>query len=104
MGSWQINQNSSHIETRSDLARSTVVCVQCDQNKAKQQWDVDKPKIQASRQMKKITIFFPDEAEEFDAVVQNARKKMEIPVELAMPCVTRVRIPTAKAPTQKVAE
>ena len=64
---------------------------------------MNEPKIPAARQMKKNHDFFPDDAEEFDAVVQNARKKMEIPVELAMPCVTRVRIPTAKAPTQKVA-
>ena len=64
---------------------------------------MNEPKIQAARQMKKNHDIFPYEAEEFDAVVQNARRKMEIPVEPAMPCVTRARIPTAKAPTQKVA-
>ena len=44
----------------------------------------------------------PDKVEEFDAIVQNLRKKLEIPVRPAMPCVARVRIPTAKTPKQKV--
>ena len=41
--------------------------------------------------------------EEFDAVILNARKKLEIPVGPAMPCVTRVRVATAETPTQKAA-
>ena len=36
-----------------------------------------------------------------NAILQNARQKMEIPVETEMPCVTRIRIPTGKS--QKVA-
>ena len=43
------------------------------------------------------------EVEEFDATVQNAKKKLEVPVERAMPYVKQIRIPTANAPTQKVA-
>ena len=41
--------------------------------------------------------------EEFDPIVQNAWQKLEIPMEPAIPCATQVRIPTVKAPTQKVA-
>ena len=74
MGTWQIYQNSSHIDTGNDLASSMVVCVQCDQNKAKQQWDLDKPRIQAARQMKNIHDF-PDEAGEFDAVCSERQKE-----------------------------
>ena len=48
-------------------------------------------------------IFLPDEVEDFDVIVRNARKKLEIPVEPAMPCVTRKRFPSAKALNQKVA-
>ena len=46
--------------------------------------------------------FLPNEFEELDAITQNARKKLEIPVEPAVPCVKQTRIQTAKAPTQKV--
>ena len=42
----------------------------------------------------------PDEDEDFDAIVLNARKKLDIPVEPAMPCVAWKHIPTA-AKTQK---
>ena len=43
------------------------------------------------------------EVEEFDAIIQSARKKLEIQVEPAMPCVTRNRISTAKTLARKVA-
>ena len=39
----------------------------------------------------------------FDAIVQKARNKLEIPVAPAVPCVTRKRIPAIKTQTQKVA-
>ena len=54
--------------------------------------------------MSKIHVFLPDEFEEFDAIIRNARKEQGIPVEPAMPCVKQVRNQTAKTPTQKVAE
>ena len=76
---------------------------ECAEKKAMQQWVIEKPKIQAARQKRKIHVVLPDEVEEFDAIVQNAREKLEIPVGPAMPRVTQVRIPTAKTPTQKVA-
>ena len=52
---------------------------------------------------KRIYDILSDEVEEIDAVVQNARKNLDIPVEPAMPCVKQMRILTAKAPSQKVA-
>ena len=75
----------------------------CAQEKAQQQWDMDKRQIQAARQRRQIHGILLDEVEKFDATVQNVRKKLEMPVEPAVLCVTQVRIPTAKAPTQKVA-
>ena len=46
----------------------------------------------------------PDYVEEFDAIIPNARKKLEIPVEPAMPCVARKRFLTTKTQnTHKVA-
>ena len=68
-----------------------------------QQSDIEEPNIQAARHTEKITIFLPAKMEQIDAIIQNAREQLEIPVEPAMPCVTRSRISTAKTPMQKVA-
>ena len=83
----QIDDNSSHIETRNDLARSVVV--------SKAAMGMDKPRIQAARQKRNVHDILPDEVEEFDATVQNASKKLKVPVEAVMSRVTHVRIPTA---------
>ena len=56
----------------------------CAQKKVKQQWDIEK----------RQDLRPPDEVEEFDATCQNARKQQ-------MPCVARVRIPTAKTLSDK---
>ena len=70
------------------------------EKKARQQWDKEKP----SYRMRRIHIIPPDEFEEFDAIIRNAKhKKQEVPVEPAMSHVVHVRIPTTNAPTQKVA-
>ena len=58
------------------------------------------PRTQAARQMRK-TRFSSRRLR--DAIIQNARGKLEIPQGHAMQCVTQTRISTAKAPTQKVA-
>ena len=51
--------------------------------KAKQQWDTEKPKIQAARQKRENHDVLSDEVEAF------ARKKLENPVEPAMLCEAR---------------
>ena len=56
-----------------------------------------------AKQPRKMHDILPDEVEEFDSTIQHARKKLEIPVELAMLCVEQIRIPNAKEPSQKVA-
>ena len=76
---------------------------QCAQKKAKQQWDTDKPKIQAASEKRELRHILPDEVEELDAVILIARKKLEIPVEPTVPWVTRIHITTAKTQKQKVA-
>ena len=63
--------------------------------------DIEKPKIQAAYHKRKHLRF--SEVEQFDAIIQSARKKPIIPVEQAMPCITQVSIPTARTPTQEVA-
>ena len=78
MGGGQIDQNACHIETRHDLDRSVVVC----QNVLKKKQSSNGLKqIQAARQ--KRNDIPPDEVEEFDAIFQSGREKLEVPVELA---------------------
>ena len=67
----------------------------CAQTTAKHQWEMDRTEIQAARQKKEIDDIFQ--------AVRKARKKFDIPVEPAMPCFNQLRIPSAKAPTQRVA-
>ena len=62
--------------------------------KAKQQWDTEKPKLQAAGQTRDIMIFLPGEVEDFDVLFRSARKKL---------WVVTVSDSTAKAPTRKVA-
>ena len=75
----------------------------CAQKKAQQQWDIERPQIQPARQKRKHHDIPPDEIEEFDAMIQNARKNWGIPVGPAMPCSARIRITNSKTPTRKVA-
>ena len=67
------------------------------------QRNTEKPRRQAARHKRATHDNPPDEVEEFDTMIQNARMKLEFPVEPSMPCVTRIHIPTAKTQTQRVA-
>ena len=68
---------------------------QAAQRKEKQQWAIDKPKIDNARKLKGIYFTDPDDGE-FKATVNNARRKLEIPMEAAMPCELR----TTKRPNK----
>ena len=63
MGRCQIDQNSNHIATSNDLARSTVILCPSAVNKANQQWNMGKAKVQAARQKRNIYGILPDEVE-----------------------------------------
>ena len=67
---------------------------------AKQQWDIEKTQLRGARQKMTISDFLPDECEYNDARIQKARNPLERPVEPAMPCGARLRIPTVKTQTQ----
>ena len=79
----------TQLTSRPETIRSEVwsSMSKCAQKKAKQQWDFAKPQVQAARQMRTILDIVPDEVEQIDAIIPNARKKLEIPVDPAMPCV-----------------
>ena len=74
----------------------------CAQKKAKQRLNIDRTH-KLHRQQRNMHDIPPDEAEEFDAIFQNARKMLEILVEPAMPRATQIRISTGEVPTRKVA-
>ena len=60
-------------------------------------------KIQAAQKKTKNHAVLRNEVEEFDAIIQNAQKTLDIPVEPVVSCVTRHRMPAAKTQTQQVA-
>ena len=95
IGRWLIGQNPTRLETF--WPEVWWYMSKCVQKKAEQQWDMDKLQIQAGRQIRNIHDISSDEVEECDAIVRNARKKLEISVEPAMPRAKQVRIPTAEA-------
>ena len=57
--------------------------------KAKQKWAIEKPKLDNARQLKGIFCFEPND-EEFKLTMIAARRKLEVPLQAAMPC----KIPT----------
>ena len=55
--------------------------------KAKQNWAVEKPKLNNARQLRGI-FFIELEDADFKDIMKNARSKLEIPMPAAMPCKT----------------
>ena len=52
---------------------------------ARQQWDTENPKLDAARRLRGIYYIASDD-QEFDTVIKKARRKLETPMESAMPC------------------
>ena len=55
------------------------------QRKEKKHWAIEKPKLRHARQLRGIHQIDPDDME-FKNTMKNARKKLEVPLESAMPC------------------
>ena len=51
----------------------------------KQQWTIEKPKLDNARRLRG-SYFIDLDDEEFKDIMTNARKKLEIPMPAAMPC------------------
>ena len=58
-------------------------------SKAKQKCAIEKPKLDNPRQLRGI-FFIEHEDEDFENIMKNARKKLEIPLQAAMPCKTPI--------------
>ena len=54
--------------------------------KAKQNWVIEKPKLDYARQLRGIFFIEPDD-EEFKHTMRNARIKLEIPMPAGMLCI-----------------
>ena len=55
------------------------------QRKAKQRWSVEKPKLDNARSLRGIYFIEPND-EEFKLIIKAARRKLEVPMTVAMPC------------------
>ena len=53
--------------------------------KAKQNWTIEKPKLDNARQKRGMHFIGPDD-EEFKLTMKAARRKLEVPMPAAMPC------------------
>ena len=53
----------------------------------KHKWAIEKPKLDNARRLRGIYFSDPEDME-FKEIIQNARRKLETPVALAMPCKT----------------
>ena len=56
-------------------------------SKAKQKWTIEKPKLHNAGQLRGIFFIEPDD-KELKHTMKNARRKLEIPMQAAMPCGT----------------
>ena len=56
--------------------------------KEKQNWAIEKPKLDNARRLRGIYFIDPASAE-FKETLQNAQRKLEVPMPAAMPCKTR---------------
>ena len=54
------------------------------ENKAKQKWAIEKPKLDNARQLNGVFFIEPDD-EEFKHTMQNASRKLEFPMPATMP-------------------
>ena len=58
------------------------------QRREKQKWAIEKPRLDNARRLRGIYFIDPKD-EEFKETLKNARRKLEIPMEAAMPCKIR---------------
>ena len=59
--------------------------VKAAQNREKQEWATEKPKLDNARRLRGIYFIGPDD-EEYTKILKNARRKLERPMAPAMPC------------------
>ena len=58
-------------------------------NKVKQRWAIPKPKLDNARQLRGILFIEPND-EKFKLTMKAARRKLEVPMPVAMPCKTPI--------------
>ena len=51
----------------------------------KKEWAVEKPKLDNARKLRGICFIAPEDGED-EETIKNARRKLEVPMEAAMPC------------------
>ena len=65
------------------------------QNREKQGWAEEEPKLDNARKLRGIYFIDPDD-EEYKEILKNARRKQERPMAPAMPCNKMVHTSTTK--------
>ena len=55
------------------------------QNREKQEWTIEKPKLDDARRLRSIYFIDPEDGA-YKETVENARRKLEVPLDAALPC------------------
>ena len=69
-------------------ARTFQRCQKAAQRKEKQEWAIEEPKLDNARRLRGFYFFDPGDVE-FEETIRNAWKKLNVPMEAAMPCKIR---------------
>ena len=59
----------------------------CRKQPKKQEWTMEKPMLDNARKLRGVYFIDPEDGE-YKETVKNARKRLEVPMEAAMPCKT----------------
>ena len=54
------------------------------QNREKQEWTIEKPKLDNARRLRSIYFIDPEDGE-YKETIENARRKLEVPLDAALP-------------------
>ena len=63
-----------------------LVCQKAVQRKEKQQWAIEKPKLDNARKLRSVYFLDSKEKEFKETFKKKRKKKLDIPIEAAMPC------------------
>ena len=82
----EIGEDSSNVQAREHMARNLVRYIKEISAKRKQHWSEEEPKLDHARRLRG---FFCSGREQLNETFKNARRKLEVHMDSAMPCQCR---------------
>ena len=85
----ETHEETNNLKTRQRMARYVEASVWCSEKQSEAKVAIEKPKLDIARRLRGIFFIEPDD-EEFKHTMKASRRKLEIPMSVAMPCKTPV--------------